>query len=84
MGNWRDGNEPYWIGVEEGGYAAECDRDHYRSHADALAKALEGLRYSYVETTGEEMSGFCDHVAEPCPRCAAARLALASYREAVK
>lgn len=41
--------------------------------APALADALEGLRKRYP---GDEPPRFCDHAADPCPFCDAARAAL--------
>ena len=38
---------------------------------EALVAALRGLEYR------KEPGTFCDHAAEPCPRCEAARAALA-------
>ena len=87
--NWRDGNEAYWIGVEEGGYAAECDRDHWRRHAEALAKAAEALaRLDQPELRSRKGSdplysmGSGDPITVGDVRAAA--VALAAFRESTK
>lgn len=50
--------------------AAEAERDRLR-------EALQGLRWTKAACEVDEPDRFCDHAAEPCPRCAAARRALA-------
>lgn len=47
-------------------------------HGGRCVAALEGLKYP--DEPGQPLARFCDHAAEPCSRCEAARAALAAVR----
>jgi hypothetical protein len=49
------------------------ERNEERARAERLEAALRGLKYR--DEPGEP-DRYCDHAAEPCPRCEAARAAL--------
>ncbi len=65
-----------WLATFGGAQEAEANqaaREH-NAHASLVA-ALESLEYR------KEPGRFCDHAAEPCPRCEQARAALVLAKE---